>query len=77
MKPEEAYIEIYDDFYMTHYVPLKPTGKWKLKSGPLYRDRIFIQHQGRLFKRWVSENCIKFLPKEEETIFNCKGGGGS
>ncbi len=59
--------------YGINYKELKPTGKWKIVSGPYYVDHLFIQHQGLIFRRWVSETMIVSLPKRQEKIFTCKG----
>ena len=72
MTKDIPYIEIYGDFGEIIRKPLNPTGKWKLESGPYFRDKLFIQHKGWLFKRWVSENSIVFAPAKSEEEFQCK-----
>lgn len=66
-----AYREIMKEHWCTDYKPLNLTGRWKLESGPYYVNQMFVEHKGWLFKHWISENCIKFLPKETEHIFEC------
>lgn len=54
------------------YSKLRPTGEWKLESGPYGVDVMYVQHQGAILKTWIHEDNIEFLPDEETTIFNCK-----
>lgn len=54
------------------YYKLRPTGEWKLESGPYGKDVMYVRHQGRIFKTWIHEDNIEFLPDEETTIFNCE-----
>jgi hypothetical protein len=67
------YIEIFSADWMIDYKPLKPTGRWKIESGPHYENRMFIEHQGFIFKEWISEHRIEFLPAKESRIFECEG----
>jgi len=63
------YIETIEDYVSLK--PLKATGRWKIESGPYYTMRMFIEHQGWLFKRWVSEDRIVFKPEQKSAVFNC------
>jgi len=73
---EIAYFEHWVNGGLSVYkklIPLNPTGRWKIESGPYYESRIFIEHQKSCFtKKWVPEELISFLPKEETHIFECK-----
>lgn len=53
------------------YFRVYPTGKWKIESGPYYKDKMFVQHKGLIFKRWLSEDIISFRPKVTSTVFSC------
>jgi len=68
--PVAPYIKKYGD-HNIYYVPLKPTGKWKLKSGPYDDNDMYIQHQGFIFTQWIHEDSIYFKPAIEEEIFTC------
>ena len=68
------YNAAYYDFWVGGIVkclPVYPTGKWKIESGPYYKDKMFIQHKGLIFKRWLSEDIISFRPKVTSTVFSC------
>jgi hypothetical protein len=65
------YFLVYGAYGMNTYVELNPTGRWKLESGPYYKNKMFIEHKGVVFRQWISEGCIKFLPKKETIIFAC------
>ena len=54
-----------------HYKLLRPTGRWKIESGPYYERKMFIEHKGVLFKQWIPEASIEFKPREESYIFEC------
>ena len=51
--------------------PLNPTGRWKIKTCAYYKNKLFVEHKGLFFKRWVSEDNIIFAPAEVEEIFTC------
>ena len=65
------YIETRKGYGLISKKPLCPTGRWKIESGPYYRDKMFIQHKGRFFKRWVSEDHIVFAPAKSTEEFFC------
>ena len=69
--PDIPYFKVCEDFCFFSLKPLKPTGKWKIESGPYYENKIFIQHQGLIFKRWISEDDIVFAPAPKKEIFTC------
>lgn len=54
------------------YESLRPTGRWKMESGPEQIGAIYVEHQGALFNRWIHEDSIVFSPKEEEEVFSCR-----
>ena len=66
------YIESMGDMGALHYKPLIPTGKWKYESGPNFKDLIFIEHRGLIFKWWICENNIVFAPERSTEIFECR-----
>ena len=55
---------------------LKPTGRWRLTSGPHFKDRLSVEHQGYIFKRWVWEEDIFFSNAKTDNVFECAKGGG-
>tara|TARA_R110000851_G_C13102760_1_gene569294 strand:+ start:60576 stop:60800 length:225 start_codon:yes stop_codon:yes gene_type:complete len=57
-----AYIEDTPNWSSNSYTPLKPTGLWRIESCEHYRDRLFVEHKGLFFKRWISEEDIVFKP---------------
>lgn len=65
------YIEIMEAEWGVSYKPFKPTGRWKIESCAYYRDRLFIEHQGFIFKSWIPEDDIKFLPAKKSIINAC------
>lgn len=71
----DEYIPYYHDMWTMVDKPLRPTGRWKLVSGLTDNNTLFIEHQGFLFRRWVSEHLILFGPAPRETVFNCSKTG--
>lgn len=65
------YIEEYGEYGIVNYRPLNPTGRWKIESGPYYKNKLFIEHKGFVFKSWISEAAITMKPKQEIAIFEC------
>lgn len=75
-----AYIKVISDYGKVYYMRLNPTGKWAFQTGPNCSDKkngdLYIQHKGRIFKKWIHENSIKFLDCDETyTEFYCKDEG--
>lgn len=68
---KSAYIRKYDGYGFVEFKPLRPTGRWKIESGPYYEDALFIEHQGLIFKSWVSSSDIEFRATECSEIFEC------
>ena len=66
------YYEEMGDMGGIYYKPLNPTGRWKLESGPNWVNRMYIEHQGFIFKRWIPEDNISFRHTEVTKIFDCK-----
>lgn len=68
------YIALCDPTYQ--YVPLRPTGRWKLKANPNNGGgelSVYLEHKNLLiFKRWIAEEDITFLPDAETTINKCQ-----
>jgi hypothetical protein len=70
-----AYIKTYDIGFS--YKPLVPTGRWKIESGPRYKNRLFIEHERfrffglYSFTEWIDEAYIYFLPARQTAIFDC------
>ncbi len=53
-------------------IPINPTGRWKLETGPYYTDKLFIEHRSRFFLRsWIDEDNIKFRPAISSEVFTC------
>lgn len=48
------------------YKKLNPTGRWKLKTIRNGENLLYIEHKGWLFKRWIFENDIVFVPSLDE-----------
>lgn len=69
---DTAYIEIMEANWGTSYKPLMPTGRWKIESGPYYENCMFVEHQGWLFKSWISERSISFRPAVTRAVFTCE-----
>ena len=57
---------------MTSFVTFRPTGRWKIVSGPYCDEAMFVEHHGWIFDEWVHENNIVFLPAESEQMFDCR-----
>lgn len=67
-----AWIMKYDEYGSDPGKKLKPTGRYKEVKGANYnRTEMFIEHQGLLFKSWVSEDDIEFLQEDSVRIFTC------
>lgn len=66
------YIETVEDMGLISRKELNPTGKWKISSGPYYKGKIFIEHKGWFFKRWISEDSIIFAPPKTSEVFDCE-----
>ncbi len=66
---------IADCFYIVQgssYTPLKLTGRWKLTFVPYFNEpTLYLEHQGRFFKKWISEINIVRGYKQEEYINKC------
>ena len=46
------------------YELIMPTGRWKLVSGPIYDNEMFVEHINQDgMTVWVNEHKIEFLPK--------------
>lgn len=70
------YIEKLTDVIMGHafykQIPLRPTGRWRLVTGPDVEGyRLDIEHQGRFFKRWIHEYEIGWDNEITVTVFKC------
>ena len=65
------YIETVKYMGIVSRKPLKPTGRWKIESCAYYKDRMFVEHQGWIFKHWIDENSIVFCPANSTEIFTC------
>ena len=70
-KIESAYIRSFNNEGGICYLPLKPTGRWKIESGPYYEDKMFVEHQGLFFRRWIDDICIDFKPELQSQTFVC------
>lgn len=64
--------------FFDEYTPLRPTGRWRLETSPKYDHwgyedgcAIFIEHQGRFFRRWVPEWDIRTLEVKTTATFKC------
>ncbi|MBP9759701.1 hypothetical protein KBD45_08470 [Candidatus Dojkabacteria bacterium] len=54
------------------YIPLKLTGRWKLTFVPYFNEpTLYLEHQGKFFKKWISENDIFNGHKQEEYTNKC------
>lgn len=67
------YILELDEDLETEYIRLKPTGKYKFVSGPTEELTMYVQHKGFIFKKWIHERDIKFLPERKTEVFKCDG----
>ena len=68
------YYESYEGEGWYTFKPLNPTGRWKLETGPFYDGyKLFIEHKGWIFRRFICEDEIHFRPARTETIFSCHG----
>lgn len=68
-----AYIKELGSYGHTIYIPLSPTGRWKIVSNEWGEEQILIEHKGLIFKSWIHEDRIEFKPVREEVIFGlCK-----
>lgn len=67
-----AVYERRDDGYFVEYVPIDPTGKWRLRTSP-YWDGVTmdIQVRGGMFKRWVNEDAVVFRQARTCVEFSC------
>ena len=71
---EQIYYIIESSFYRdnSNYTPAKLTGRWKIvipENGG--RPILFLEHQGRFFKKWVNESDFWVGNKREEYINTC------
>lgn len=64
---EKCEIQDFDDIYRK----INYTGKYKIQTTPYWTDKIFIEHKGFFFKRWIPEENIVFMPEESIEIFEC------
>lgn len=53
------------------FIPIRPTGRWKIVNSATDFNTVYIEHQGLIFKRWIPENDIDFRLVESEEIFEC------
>lgn len=65
------YIKTEDCYGLRTYAPLTPTGRWMLASGPYYENKMFVEHKGWLWDRWIAEDDIVFLADSVVTVFDC------
>ncbi len=65
------YIERYEGNWCVRYVPLNPTGRWKIESNAYYEDKLFIEHKGWVLCEWVPEDDIYFKPAPRSMIAEC------
>lgn len=68
---EIAYIRHIADYRVVFYKPLNPTGRWMMKTGPFYENKMFVEHRGWIFRRWIGEEDICFGPPESSAVFDC------
>lgn len=66
-----AYFDKGSHPYGAYWVPLNPTGRWKISSCAYYENELYIEHQGLIFKRWVHSSKIEFRPIDETHINQC------
>ena len=70
---EAAYIKTYNIGFS--YKLLVPTGRWKIESGPFYKNRLFIEHERfrffglYSFTEWIDEDYIYFLSARATLFF--------
>ena len=67
------YIESTGEVGALHHKELNPTGRWKYENGPRFKDLIFVEHRGLIFKSWICERSIVFAQERNTEIFECKG----
>lgn len=65
-----AYEEIYNGCWL-EYRRIKPTGRWKVESGPYYVNRLSIEVKRFPFNRWVGEDDIVFRPERTREVVDC------
>ena len=54
------------------YTPLKFTGRWKISFMPYTEEPIlFLEHQGMIFKKWVSEDDLRLRTERKDFINRC------
>jgi hypothetical protein len=70
------YREICGDMGGMSYKPFKPTGRWKYVTNEYWVDKIFVEHQGLIFKSWISEDSISFRNERSTETHECKKRGG-
>lgn len=70
---QEIFYIVTTDFWdYRKYTPVKLTGRWKIiipENGG--RPILFLEHQGRFFKKWVNEIDFWVGNKREEYINTC------
>lgn len=56
-----------------YYHPVRPTGRWKIRTGPNHEhcSELFIECKGFLRNTWISERGLLIAPKEQTTVFEC------
>ena len=71
----KAYIDYGFDDIRTFFNlnELKPTGRWKIKHITPFAKKLYIEHQGWFFKKWIEDRKIYFQEEnlEKEVIFEC------
>ena len=65
------YILEYGDYGCYTYRPLRPTGRWKIRSDAYEVEVMYVEHRGLLFRSWIHERNIEFMPSLAETVFDC------
>lgn len=68
---EVPYLTIFSD-YGKIYHPMKLTGRWKIQSGPYYKNMVFIEYKVFIFKHWAREDSIEFRSEIKSAIFECE-----
>ena len=65
------YIE-WSDWY-SYYVPLIPTGRWKIVSDAYHDKELFVEHKRPwyLSNLWIASDQIEMRPASEEFINEC------
>jgi len=69
-----AYEKCIGEYGSYYYRVIKPTGRWKLETGPYGKNVMYIERKGWILRWWVHESNVVFLPKMSEQVFECGGG---